>query len=48
MPGTCRTPLVIPAAYVCVGNQYCQGSTGGAAFKDTADDPESIGFLPRS
>ena len=46
--GAGRPPLIIPAAGIRVGDQDGQGRTGGAAFKDTADDTESIGFLPGS
>ena len=48
MPGPGRAALIISAAGVRIGNQDCHRGTGGTAFKNAADNPEGIGFLPGS
>ena len=48
MPGPGRAALIISAAGVRIGNQDCHRGTGGTAFKNAADNPEGIRFLPGS
>ena len=40
------TAAVVTAAGVRVGDQDRDGCSGGPSFKNAADDPERIGFLP--